>query len=54
MAIDEAHKSAEEKIEEARRSDATELDLSGLMSDSKLTELAESLGRLVGSSTCNG
>lgn len=37
MARDEAYRKAEEKIEEARRTGATELDLSGM----KLTELPE-------------
>ncbi len=42
MARDEAYRKAEEKIEAARRSGATELNLS----DMRLTELPESLGRL--------
>ena len=48
MARDEAYREAEKKIEEARWSRATELDLSGRWgSDSpKLTELPEALGQL--------
>jgi Leucine-rich repeat (LRR) protein len=42
MARDEDYREAEEKIEEARRSDATALDLSGM----GLTEVPESLGQL--------
>lgn len=42
MARDEAYREAEEKIEEARRSGATQLDLSEM----ELTELPESLGHL--------
>lgn len=42
MARDEAYRQAEQKIEEARRSGATELDLSEM----KLTELPESLREL--------
>ena len=49
MALDEAYRKAEEKIEEARRTGATELDLSsgfGAEDSMKLTELPESLGQL--------
>jgi len=48
MARDEAYRSAEQKIEEARRSGATELDLRGGYDQKtyKLTELPESLGQL--------
>jgi hypothetical protein len=49
MAKDQAFQAAEEKIAEALRSGATELNLSGLLSDKdseKLTELPESLGSL--------
>jgi hypothetical protein len=42
MARNEAYRKAEQKIEEARRSGVTELDLSGM----ELTELPESLGQL--------
>ena len=42
MARDEAYRKAEQKIEAARRSRATKLDLS----DMGLTELPESLGQL--------
>ena len=42
MKKDEAYRKAEKKIEEARLSGATKLDLSG----SKLTSLPESLGQL--------
>ena len=43
MACDDAYRRAEKIIEEARRSGATELDLSGM----RLTELPESLGQLM-------
>jgi Leucine-rich repeat (LRR) protein len=46
MARNEAYFRAEEAIEEARRSQATELDLSGRHSTEKLTELPESLGQV--------
>jgi internalin A len=49
MAQDEAYRIAEQKIEEARRLVATELDLSvsyGASESERLTELPESLGRL--------
>ena len=49
MARDEAYRKAEKKIEEARRTGATELDLSqdyGAEDSKKLTELPESLGQL--------
>lgn len=49
MARDEAYQKAEEKIEEARRTGATELNLScgyGADDSEKLTELPESLGQL--------
>jgi hypothetical protein len=48
MARDEAYRIAEQKIEEARRSGAKELDLSGKYGKEKpkLTELPESLGQL--------
>jgi Leucine-rich repeat (LRR) protein len=42
MVRDEAYRKAERKIEEARQSGATELDLSSM----RLTELPESLGQL--------
>ena len=42
MARDRAYRTAKEKIEEARRSGAEELELSDL----KLTELPKSLGQL--------
>ena len=42
MAKDKAYREAEKKIEEARRSGATELDFSGM----RLTELPESIGKL--------
>ncbi len=50
MARDEAYKEAENKIEEARRSGATELDLSHL----RATALPDSLGRLRGSCPRDG
>ena len=49
MAKDEAYRRAEQKIEEAARSGATELDLScdyGVDDSEKLTELPEWLGQL--------
>jgi hypothetical protein len=49
MARDEAYRKAEQKIEEARRTGATELDLScryDAEDSEKLTELPESLGQL--------
>jgi len=49
MARDEAYRNAEQKIEEARRSGAKELDLSArydAKDSEKLTELPESLGHL--------
>ena len=48
MARDEAYRIAEQKIEEARRSGARQLDLSGDHDQKKLklTELPESLGQL--------
>lgn len=49
MARDAAYRKAEEKIEQARRTGATELDLSVAWDDKKspkLTELPESLGHL--------
>jgi Leucine-rich repeat (LRR) protein len=48
MARDEAYRKAEEKIEEARRSGAKELNLNGKWDEasSKLTEVPESLGQL--------
>ena len=42
MARDEAYKLAEQKIQQALQSGATELDLSSM----ELTELPESLGQL--------
>src|SRR5438045_3508355 len=48
MSRDEAYRKAEQKIEEARRSGAKELDLSGGWQEKlpKLTELPESLSEL--------
>src|SRR6185503_20947453 len=48
MARDAAYREAEKKIEEARQSGATELDLSGKWNEEspKLTELPESLSQL--------
>jgi Leucine-rich repeat (LRR) protein len=49
MARDEAYRKAEAKIEETRRTGATELDLScayNAKDSEKLTELPESLGQL--------
>jgi len=49
MAKDEAYREAEKKIEQARASGATELDLSckfDAKDSDKLTELPESLGQL--------
>ena len=49
MARDEAYKQAEQKIQQALQSGATELDLSGM----KLTELPESIGQLTQLQTLN-
>ena len=48
MARNKAYHEAEKKIEEVRRSRATELNLSGwgASDDEKLNELPESLGQL--------
>lgn len=56
MAKDEAYRIAEKKIEEAYRSGARDLDLSGRYEDEKslgLTELPESLGQLTQLQTLN-
>jgi len=47
MAQNEAYQRAEQKIEEARRSGATGLDLSTYKDSDRLTELPESLGHLI-------
>jgi len=49
MARDEAYRNAEAKIKAARRTGATELNLSGL----DLSELPESLGQLTQLQTLN-